>query len=138
MLIVRRSSERARHGDRVACILGRHRTRVDVADRSELTVAEPRSDATGLTVVADDLVQDRRCSRWHSRAALVDDGVEHRLQVGRGRGDDAQHLGGAVCCSSASLSSRLRRSSSSNRRAFSMAMTAWSANVSSSAICCVE
>ena len=41
----------------------------------------------------------------------------------------------AVCCSSASVSSLLRCSSSSNSRAFSMAMTAWSANVSSSAIC---
>ena len=42
----------------------------------------------------------------------------------------------AVCCSSASVSSgRLRCSSSSNRRAFSIAITAWSANVSSRAIC---
>ena len=41
----------------------------------------------------------------------------------------------AVCCSSASVSSRLRASSSWNRRAFSMAITAWSAKVWSSAIC---
>ena len=41
----------------------------------------------------------------------------------------------AVCCSSASVSSRLRASSSVNSRTFSMAMTAWSAKVWSSAIC---
>ena len=35
----------------------------------------------------------------------------------------------AVCCSSASVRSRLRASSSVNRRTFSMAMTAWSAKV---------
>ena len=38
----------------------------------------------------------------------------------------------AVCCSSASVSSRLRASSSVNRRTFSIAMTAWSAKVWSS------
>ena len=35
----------------------------------------------------------------------------------------------AVCCSSVSVRSRLRASSSVNRRTFSMAMTAWSAKV---------
>jgi hypothetical protein len=40
----------------------------------------------------------------------------------------------AVCRSSASLSSALRCSSSSKSRAFSIAITAWSANVSTSAI----
>ena len=44
----------------------------------------------------------------------------------------------AVCCSSASLRSRLRASSSVNRRTFSMAMTAWSAKVLSSSICSSE
>ena len=44
----------------------------------------------------------------------------------------------AVCCSSASVSSRLRASSSWNSRAFSMAITAWSAKVWSSAICLSE
>ena len=39
----------------------------------------------------------------------------------------------AVCCSSASVRSRLRASSSLNSRTFSMAITAWSANVCSSA-----
>jgi len=37
----------------------------------------------------------------------------------------------AVCCSSDSVRSRLRASSSLNRRTFSMAMTAWAANVRS-------
>ena len=41
----------------------------------------------------------------------------------------------AVCCSRASVSSRFRASSSVNSRTFSIAMTAWSANVCSSAIC---
>ena len=42
----------------------------------------------------------------------------------------------AVCCSSASVRSAFRACSSVNSRAFSMAITAWSAKVSSSAICC--
>ena len=41
----------------------------------------------------------------------------------------------AVCCSRVSVRSRLRASSSLNRRTFSMAMTAWSAKVLRSAIC---
>ena len=41
----------------------------------------------------------------------------------------------AVCCSSASVRSLLRASSSLNRRTFSMAITAWSAKVSISWIC---
>ncbi len=41
----------------------------------------------------------------------------------------------AVCCSSATRSSLLRAFSSVNRRTFSSAMTAWSANVCSSVIC---
>ncbi len=44
----------------------------------------------------------------------------------------------AVCCSSDSVSSRLRTSSSLNRRTFSIAMTAWLAKVSSSLICFSE
>ena len=40
----------------------------------------------------------------------------------------------AVCCSSDSVSSRLRACSSGNSRAFSIAITAWSANVCRSAI----
>ena len=41
----------------------------------------------------------------------------------------------AVCCSSDSVRSRLRVSSSLKSRTFSMAMTAWSAKVFSSSIC---
>ena len=41
----------------------------------------------------------------------------------------------AVCCSNASVSWRLRVSSSLNSRTFSMAITAWSAKVLRSAIC---
>ena len=41
----------------------------------------------------------------------------------------------AVCCSSVSVRSRLRASSSLKRRTFSMAMTAWSAKVLRSSIC---
>ena len=44
----------------------------------------------------------------------------------------------AVCCSSASLSSRFRASSSLNRRTFSIAMTAWSAKVSAARSVCRE
>ena len=41
----------------------------------------------------------------------------------------------AVCCSSVSVSSRFRASSSVNSRTFSIAITAWSANVLNRAIC---
>ena len=41
----------------------------------------------------------------------------------------------AVCCSSDSASSRVRALTSSNSRTFSIAMTAWSANVVTSSIC---
>ena len=41
----------------------------------------------------------------------------------------------AVCCSSASESSRVRACTSSNSRTFSIAITAWSAKVVSSSIC---
>ena len=44
----------------------------------------------------------------------------------------------AVCCSSASVRSLLRAPSSVNRRTFSIAITAWSANVWSSATCLSE
>ena len=41
----------------------------------------------------------------------------------------------AVCCSSDSVSSRVRCCSASNSRVFSMAITAWSAKVFTSSIC---
>ena len=40
-----------------------------------------------------------------------------------------------VCCSSDSVSSLVRACTSSNRRTFSIAITAWSANVVASSIC---
>jgi len=43
----------------------------------------------------------------------------------------------AVCCSNDSLSSRVRACTSSNNRTFSIAITAWSANVVTSSICLV-
>ena len=41
----------------------------------------------------------------------------------------------AVCCSSDSASSRVRCCSASNKRTFSIAITAWSAKVVTSSIC---
>ena len=41
----------------------------------------------------------------------------------------------AVCCSSDSVSSRVRCCSASNSRTFSIAITAWSAKVVTSSIC---
>ena len=41
----------------------------------------------------------------------------------------------AVCCSSASETSLVRACTSSNSRTFSIAITAWSAKVSTSSIC---
>ena len=41
----------------------------------------------------------------------------------------------AVCCSNAWVNSRVRACTSSNRRAFSIAITAWSANVITSSTC---
>src|SRR5262249_37328325 len=41
----------------------------------------------------------------------------------------------AVCCSSALLSPRVRACTSSNNRTFSIAITAWSAKISTSPIC---
>ena len=86
--------------------------------------------------VAVDAVDRRRSRRSQSRAALS---TSVSSTGWRSVGEAAmtrRTSAVAVCCSSASLRSRLRCSSSWNSRAFSMAMTAWSANVSSSAICC--
>ena len=52
--------------------------------------------------------------------------------------DDRRISPVAVCCSRASVRSRLRSCSSLNSRTFSMAITAWSAKVSRSAICFSE
>jgi len=60
---------------------------------------------------------------------------EHRLDVGRRGGNGAKDRTGRGRCSSASETSRLRACTSSNRRTFSIAITAWSAKVSTSSIC---
>ncbi len=82
--------------------------------------------------------------------------LEHRLEVEGRATDDLQHFAGGGLlleglgevaiprlelleerkfCSSASVRSLFRTSSSWKRRTFSMAMTAWSANIFSSSIC---
>ena len=67
--------------------------------------------------------------------SVLGNGIEHRLRsVGELAMTRSTSLV-AVCCSSDSARSLLRDSSSSKSRVFSMAITAWSANVSSSAIC---
>ena len=67
---------------------------------------------------------------------VLGDGIEDGPELG---GDEAMALrmsAVAVCRSSALLSAALRCSSCSNRRAFSMAITAWSAKVSARAMRC--
>ena len=68
----------------------------------------------------------------------VHDRGEHGLDVGLDRLMTRSTSAVAVCRASASVSSRLRASSSVNSRTFSMAITAWSAKVWSSAICLSE
>ena len=63
----------------------------------------------------------------------LDDGVEDRLHV-RGRAaDDAEHLGRCGLMLQGLAQFRIALPSSLNKRTFSMAITAWSAKVSSSA-----
>ena len=68
------------------------------------------------------IAQDAVVGLAEQPATRSDDGVQHRLHVGRRTGDDLQHLRRRVCRSSASCVSL-------NSRAFSMAITAWSAKV---------
>ena len=69
------------------------------------------------------------------RAALLTTVSSTGLEIRRRGGDHPQHLGrGGLLLQRLASARWLRCSSSWNRRAFSMAMTAWSANVSSSAI----
>ena len=63
-----------------------------------------------------------------SRRALADD-VEDRLDVGRGARDHPQDLAGRRLLLEGLGQIAFRASSSWNSRTFSMAMTAWSANV---------
>ena len=65
----------------------------------------------------------------------LDDGVEHRLHVRRRAADDAEHLGRCRLMLQRLAQFRVALLSSLNSRTFSMAITAWSAKVSSSAIC---
>ena len=62
-------------------------------------------------------------------------GVEHRLSIGRRGRDHAEDLARGRLLLQRLAEVLLRASSSLNRRTFSMAMTAWSAKVWSSAIC---
>ena len=67
-------------------------------------------------------------------AGMAEDGVEHRLQVERGV-DGLADLPSAFSSATDRDSSAVRACTSSNSRAFSMAITAWSAKVSTSSIC---
>ena len=61
--------------------------------------------------------------------------LEYRLQFARRAAYDLRTSEVAVCCSSASDNSSVRAGISSNSRTFSIAITAWSAKVSTSSIC---
>ena len=76
-----------------------------------------------------------RVARPRRAGCAPGDRVEHRLDVRLGEAITRRISAVAVCCSRASVSSVLRASSSLKRRTFSIAMTAWSANVWRSAIC---
>ena len=65
----------------------------------------------------------------------LDDGVENRLHVRRRAADDAEHLGRCRLMLQGLAQFRVALLNSLNSRTFSMAMTAWSAKVSRSAIC---
>ena len=68
----------------------------------------------------------------------LDDGIEDRLHV-RGRpADDAEHLGGCRLMLQCLAQFCIALLNSLNSRTFSMAITAWSAKVSSSLICFSE
>ena len=70
------------------------------------------------------LQKDDRVMRLAQSAALCDDGVQHGLKICRASGDDVAQVAVAVWCWSASFSSALRACTSSNSRAFSIAITA--------------
>ena len=55
---------------------------------------------------------------------VLQHGLEHRLQLAGRTRNDASTSEVAVCCSSDSDSSRVRACTSSNRRTFSIAITA--------------
>ena len=59
----------------------------------------------------------------------LDDGVKHRLHVGRRAADDAEHLGRRGLMLQRLAQFCVALLNSLNKRTFSMAMTAWSAKV---------
>src|SRR5262249_21797018 len=61
--------------------------------------------------------------------------LEHRFQLTGRTADDAEDLGARGLLLQRSESSRVRACTSSNSRTFSIAITAWSAKVSTSSIC---
>ena len=65
----------------------------------------------------------------------LDDGVEDRLHVRRRAADDAKHLGRRCLMLQRLAQFRIALLDLLEQRTFSMAMTAWSAKVSSSSIC---
>ena len=68
-------------------------------------------------------------SARHSRTADSAQRVEHRLQIEGRAADHLEHVGGGGLLLQRLASSSVRAFTSSNRRTFSMAITAWSANV---------
>ena len=122
----------------------RYRTAVGVdggllAEKSR-SVASCGADAGDGGIVAVAHGRNARSARKAGRR--LRDGVEHGLQLDRRAADDAEHLGCSGLVLSSQLadgsSSRCRVCSSSNRRAFSMAITAWSAKVSRARLHCVN
>ena len=57
-------------------------------------------------------------------ASRTDQRIQHDLKIESRPADDLQHVGRRVCCLRASASSRVRACTSSNRRTFSIAITA--------------
>ena len=73
--------------------------------------------------------------KQHAEIGLADahrvrqHGLEHGLQLAGRTADDLQHVGGRGLLLEDSVSSLVRACTSSNRRTFSIAITAWSAKV---------
>ena len=78
--------------------------------------------------------QDHVIDPTNPRGAL-DDGIQDRLHVRRRAADDAEHLGRCRLMLQGLAQFCIALLISWNNRTFSMAMTAWSAKVSSSLIC---
>src|SRR5262249_28320437 len=87
-----------------------------------------------LEHVAVESVQNAKISLANARC-ILEHGLEHRLQLPGEELMTCSTSEVAVCRSSDSVKSRVRACTSSNSRAFSIAITAWSAKVLSSVIC---